>query len=146
TTDAANDKSTVWFNELGLVSRTEDARGGISNSRFDPSANLVAYTDVAANSYQYSYDRTGHPTESVNPLGQTVQMTFGALGRLTSVTDAAGHTTYYGYGSTGNLLNITYSGGSQQSFGYDPLGNLSETVLQNGDPVKYQENAQGLLT
>ena len=42
----------------------------------------------------------------------------------------------------GNLLSITYPDGSQQSFTYNPLGNMTETVLQNGDPITNQYNAQ----
>ncbi len=145
-TDAANNQSTIWYNDLGLAARVDDARGGIGNYLYDPNGNLVTYTDAAGNTYQYSHDGKGNLTQMVNPLGQTVQMSYGALSNLTSITDAAGNKTQYSYSSTGNLLSITYPGGNEQSFSYDPLGNLSETVEQNGHPISYQYNAQGLLT
>jgi RHS repeat-associated protein/uncharacterized repeat protein (TIGR01451 family) len=146
TTDAANDQFTAWFNDTGTPSRTQDARGGISNSLYDPSGNLIAYTNAARNSYQCTNNLNGNLMQVVNPLGQTVQMPFGAFSNLTAITDAGGDTTQYGYGTTGNLLNITYPDGSKESFTYDPLGNLSETVLRNGDPISYQYNSQGLVT
>jgi RHS repeat-associated protein len=146
TTDAASNQSTVWFNDLGVASRTEDARGSISTYLYDTNGNLVSATDAAGNQYQYTYDQHGNLAQVINPLGQTVQTTVGAFSNLTSITDAAGNTTQYKYSSAGNLLSITYPDATQQSFTYDPLGNLSETVLQNGNPVGNQYNAQGLLT
>jgi RHS repeat-associated protein len=145
-TDTAGNSFTVWYNELGVPARTQDARGAISIYGYDASGNLVGYTDAAGNSYQYSYDRNGNLTQSVNPLGQTVQMTYGMFSNLTSITDAAGNTTSYAYSAAGNLLSMTYPDGTAQSFAYDPPGNLNETVLQNGDPVSYQNNPEGLLT
>jgi len=144
-TDAKNNQTTVWYNDLGLPSRVQNPRGGISTYLYDQNGNLTGYTDANGDTYQYSYDQNGNLTQIVNPLGQIVQMTFGAFSNLTSITDAAGNTTQYGYSSNGNLLSLTYPGGSQQSFSYDPLGNLRETVLQNGDPINYQYNAQGLV-
>ena len=145
-TDAGNNQTIVWYNELGLPSRIEDPRGGISSFLYDANGNPISSTDAAGNSYNFSYDGDGDLTQIVNPLGQSVVMTYGALDDLTSITDAGGNQTQYGYDSSGNLLSIAYPGGSQQSFTYDPLGNLSETVEQNGDPVGYQYNAQGLVS
>ena len=145
-TDAAGDKTTVWYNSLGLAARVADPLGGLSNYSYDTNGNLVSYTDAAGDTYQYTYDGNGNLTKTVNPLGQTVQMTYGPLDTLTSITDADNNTTQYNYSSAGNLLSIAYPDGTQQSFTYDPLGNLSETTLQNGDPVSYQYNAQGLVT
>ena len=145
-TDAAGNQTIVWYNELGLPSRIEDPRGGISSYLYDANGNPINSTDAAGNSYQYSYDGDGDLTQIINPLGQSVLMSYGALDNLTSITDASGNQTQYGYDSTGNLLNIAYPGGSQQSFTYDPLGNLSETIEQNGDPLAYQYNTQGLIS
>jgi RHS repeat-associated protein len=144
-TDTNNDQTTVWYDDVGLVSRLEDPRGGISSYLYDTNGNLVNYTDAAGASYQYSYDQNGNLTQTVNPLGQTVQTTYGPLSKLTSFTDAAGNTTHYSYNSAGNLLSITYPDATQQSFHYDPLGNMTDTIEQNGDPVSYQYNAQGLV-
>jgi RHS repeat-associated protein/uncharacterized repeat protein (TIGR01451 family) len=145
-TDAAGHQATAWFNDLGLAARIEDPLGGLSNYLYDPSGNLIGYTDAAANTYQYAYDGSGDLTQVVNPLGQTVRMTYGSLSNLTSITDAANNATQYGYDAAGNLLNIRYPDGTKQSFSYDPLGNMNQTVEQNGDPVGYQYNAQGLVT
>ena len=144
-TNAVGDQTTVWYNDLGLPSRVEDPRSGISGYLYDQNGNLTGYTDAAGDTYQYTYDGNGNLTQIVNPLGQTVQMSYDSLSDLTSITDAENNTTQYGYSSTGNLMSITYPDGTQQSFTYDPLGNPSETVLQNGDPINYQYNAQGLV-
>ena len=143
--DGAGDKTTVWYNDLGLPSRVQDPLGGIYTYLYDTNGNLISSTDPAGDSQQYSYDSNGNLTQTVNALGQTVHMTYDALSDLTSLTDAGGNTTQYSYSSAGNLLDIAYPDGTQQSFSYDPLGNLSETVEQNGDAVSYQYNAQGLV-
>jgi RHS repeat-associated protein len=145
TSDAAGNKSIVWYNDLGLPAQVQDALGHISTYFYDINGNLAGYTNAAGESYQYAYDQSGNLTQMVNPLGQTVQMTYNPLSRLTSITDAGNNTTQYSYSSTGNLLSITYPDGTQQSFTYDPLGNLSGTIEQNGNPVDYQYNAQGLV-
>jgi RHS repeat-associated protein len=144
-TDAADDETTVWYNDFSLASRVESPLGGVSTYSYDNNGNLIGYTDAAGDSYQYTYDDNGNLTQTVNPLGQTVEMTYGTLGKLTSITNADSNTTNYNYSSAGNLLSITYPDGTSQSFTYDPLGNLSETVEQNGNPVSYQYNAQGLV-
>jgi YD repeat-containing protein len=137
-TDTAGHQAAAWFNDLGLAARVEDPLGGFSNYLYDPSGNLVGYTDAAGSSYQYAYDGNGNLTQTVDPLGQTVRMTYGSLSNLTSITDAANNTTRYGYDAAGNLLNITYPDGTKQSFSYDPLGDMSQTVEQNGHPVSFQ--------
>jgi RHS repeat-associated protein/uncharacterized repeat protein (TIGR01451 family) len=145
-TDAAANQTTVWFNELGLASRVEDARGGISGYSYDVNGQLVGYADAAGNRYQYAYDSRGNLVEMVNPLSQMLSLTYSSLSDLTSLTDAAGNTMSYARDSAGNLLSITYPDGSQESFTYDPVGNLSETIKQNGHPIAYQYNAQGLVS
>ncbi len=145
-TDGAGDQTTVWFNDLGLPSRIEDPRGGISTYGYDDNGNLLTYTDAAGDTYQYSYDQSGNLTEIVNPLGEVDKLTYDSLSDLTSLTDADGNITQYNDNSAGNLLSITYPDGTQQSLTYDPLGNMTETIEQNGDPVSYQYNGQGLVT
>jgi RHS repeat-associated protein len=145
TTDLANNQTTVWFNDLGLPSRTQDSRGAISTYQYDANGNVATITDALGEVYHYAYDGNGNLTQIVDPLAHTVHMTYGQLSNMTAITDAAGNRTQYNYDSAGNLLSITYPDSTRQAFAYDPLGNLSDTVLQNGDPIAYQSNAQGLL-
>ncbi len=145
-TDSAGDQSIVWYNELGLPSRAQDPRGGISTYLYDSNGNLISATDAAGNTGQYTYDQNGNLTKTVNPLGQTVERTYNSLRELTSITDAGNNSTQYNYAPNGNLLSITYPDGTQQSFTYDPLGNLTETIEQDGNPISNQYNAQGLTT
>ena len=107
-TDANNDQTTVWYNELGLPARVQDPRGGTSNYLYDNNGNLVSYTNAAGDTYQYTFDSAGNLTQTVDPLGQTVEQTYNSMSDLTSITDADNNTTQYSYSSTGNLLSITY--------------------------------------
>ncbi len=84
-------------------------------------------------------------TRSVNPLGQTILMTYNNLGLRTSISDTGNNTTQYNYDTAGNLLAITYPDGTNQSFQYDPLGNMKDTLLQNGDAIAYAYQ-DGLVT
>ncbi|HQU43589.1 MAG TPA: hypothetical protein PK867_12310, partial [Pirellulales bacterium] len=145
-TDKAGNTTIVWFNDLGLPARTQNANGAITSSLYDSNGNLLQYTNGAGGTYQYAYGPSGALSQVVNPNGQTVQMSYGPLGKLTSLTDAAGNTTLESYNAAGDPLSITYPDGTSKTFTYDPLGNLAETVLQNGDAIAYQYNAQGLVS
>ena len=89
-TDIANNQTLIWYNDLGLAARVQDASGGISNSSFDTNGNLVSYVNAAGGSYQYQYDQQGNLTQIIDPLGQSVTMTYGPLNQLASLTDGAG--------------------------------------------------------
>src|SRR5262249_17913115 len=75
-TDAASHQTTLWFNDIGAIARVQDALGGIDTSQFDNNGNVIRFTDVGGNSFRYSYDVNGNLTQLVNPLGQTVNMTY----------------------------------------------------------------------
>ena len=70
-TDNAGNKTTVWFNDLGLCA-IQDPLGGVSSYLYDNNGNVVGYTDPTGENYQYAYSPNGNLTQTVNPLGQTV--------------------------------------------------------------------------
>ena len=145
-TDSAGDQTIVWYNDFGLPSRVQDSAGRHFHLPLRQQRQSGQLHRRGRRHLPVHLRSNGNLTQTVNPLGQTVQMTYNSLSDLTSITDADNNTTQYSYSSAGNLLSITYPDGTQQSFTYDPLGNLSETIEQNGDPVSYQYNAQGLVT
>jgi YD repeat-containing protein len=146
-TNAVGNVSQFFFDQRGLLVKTEDALGNAVNFAFDDNYNLVQVTDPAGRSHAYGYDANGNLTTSQDPLGHVSRFTFhGSLNRLGNVVDARGIVTRYDHSQDGNVLSITYADESRESWGYDDMGNATWWTNRRGSPVEYRYDSVGHLT
>jgi RHS repeat-associated protein len=146
-TDATGGINTLYFNEQGLVVKTEDALQRDTELTYDNSFNLVQVTDAAGQVSNFRYDGKGNLLSSIDPAGNTINFTYtGPFNELASYTDAKGNTTSYSYSGQGNLLAITYPNNSIEQFSYDPLGNLIDSINRRSDAIGYSYNTSGQLS
>ena len=146
-TDALSHSSKFYFDNRGLLAKTEDPLGNGVHIAFDDSYNLVRLTDPAGRSYSYAYDTGGNLTRSTDPLGHASSFTFtSSFNRLASVTDANTNVTRYAYTSSGNLQSIVYADGSRESWAYDGLGNATTWTNRRSRPISYGYDAAGRIT
>jgi RHS repeat-associated protein len=146
-TDATASITKFFFNELGMIVKTEDALGRDVQFVFDKNFNMIQATDPLGQVYSNQYDANGNLIASTDPAGHTITFTYtGPFNQLSSYTDPKGNTTTYSYGNTGNLLTITYPNGSIDQFSYDPLGNLIDSIDRKGQATQSTYNTNGQVT
>ena len=145
-TDAMNNTGELFFDNRGLLVKTQDPLGNAVYSTFDSNFHLTKVTDSTGLSQQFSYDSHGNMIRSVDQLGHATQFAYGAFGRLASLTDANGNTTKYARDPSGNLLSTTYANGSTERSTFDPLGDPLTFTNRNGQAVSFIYNAAGQVT
>ncbi|HEY4313325.1 MAG TPA: CARDB domain-containing protein [Pirellulales bacterium] len=146
TTDAVGDASRTFYDDRGLVARTQDSLGNITSYAYDPSTLLVSQvTDPANQTQSFLYDKLGNLLSSTNQLGNTTLFSYGNNSRLTSMTDANGNRTSYSYDADGNLLSTTYADASTSTSTFDPEGDPLSFINQDGQAIAYTYNSRGQL-
>jgi YD repeat-containing protein len=146
TTDALNNSSVKFFNEFGLVAKTQDALGNITTFVYNRSTLLVSQiTDPMGQTQNFKYDGKSDLISSTDQFGHTTFYTYGPNSRITSLTDANGNRTTYQYDASGNLLSTTYPDGSVGASIFNPLGEPISFVNRNGQAIASAYNANGQL-
>ncbi len=146
-TDAAQDVTTVLYNEFGQPGQVIDPLGHSVQLQYDSSHNIVLVSAPGGTTYSFSYDARGNLVRQVDPLGNVITQSYDPqFNQVLRSTDARGNTTNYSYDSNGSLLAVTYPDGSKHQFSYDPLGNLIESMNDRNDAIDYRYNANGQLT
>jgi YD repeat-containing protein len=92
------------------------------------------------------FDKGGRPTTVVDPLGNTLQMTYDpTTGELVTYQDQNGNTRSLTWNGSGNLVALTYPGGLQEQFGYDAGGREVSYTDRGGQTTRHTYNAAGLV-
>ena len=138
-TDALANTSKFFFDVHGLLVRTENPKGDVTQMAYDPRFNLTGLTDPAGRAVKYAYDAQGNAAQITDPLGNVTRFAYEpSLQRLSQLTDANGNVTKYGYDPNGNLLGITYANGSAETWGYDTCCTPSSWVNRRGNKLAYE--------
>jgi RHS repeat-associated protein len=145
-------ETRVWYNYPGQVQN-------LSNGTYDQPSIVGRIVDGHTSQlWQRSYNASGNPTQIIDPIGRTTNLTYAANGidlievqqvtgsgaqttasytynsqhRPLTYTDAAGQVTHYAYNKAGQLTQLTLPGGLVWQFAYDGLGRLNAVVNPNG--------------
>ena len=141
-TNALGGVGKIFFDQRGLLVKTEDPFGNITTSAFDSAFNLTRVTDTMGQLQTYTYDASGNLTSVTDVLGHTTRFTYsGAFNQLASVTDARNNTMRYSYDAEGNLLSIAYPNNSVEQLTYDPLGTPLTSTNRRGQTIGYTYNS-----
>ena len=138
-------ETRVWYNYPGQPQT-------ISSGTYDQPSEIGRLVSGGASQlWQRSYNALGNPTQVIDPVGRTTNLTYATnLKDLTKVqqvtgsgpqttasytyntqhrpltyTDAAGQTTQYAYNAAGELTQLTLPTGLVWKFAYDALGRLT---------------------
>jgi len=92
------------YDANGNLTRIQDANGtavgsgGVTTYTYDTAGNLQTTTDANNHTTTYSsYDPSGYPGATKDPLGNTSTVAYGPRGEVTSATDPLGHVTSQNY-------------------------------------------------
>ncbi|CAN0643925.1 DUF6531 domain-containing protein [Burkholderia cepacia] len=111
-------------NPRGLLSTVTRPDGSVSRARYNSESLPVEWTD---------------------PLGRTIQRTYGPFDLLTASIDAAGHTTRFEYDHTTRLTKVVNALGEAYTYRYDAAGRLAAEIDWGGRETWYERDAAGRL-
>lgn len=91
------------------------------------------------------YNGESLPVELTDPLGRTIQRTYGPFDLLTKSIDAAGHATHFEYDHATRLTKVINALGETYTYRYDAAGRLSAEIDWGGRATRYERDAGGRL-
>lgn len=175
-TDANSQVTQYSYNANDGLSQITDARGNVVTFMYETSypyrITQIAYgdpscptggcataftynpgntvvTDENGNKTTYYYDSLGRVTQTVDPLGNTPNLTYTADSNVHSYKDAGGATTTLGWDASNNLTSQTAPMGSQATLAYgDSLHPYLPTSVKDeqGNTLTYTYDANGNRT
>ena len=134
TTDATGVASHAYFDDRGLVVRTEDDLGHYSLYTYSGAGQLLKTTDELGRLTTFTRSTTGQVKTITDVYGH-VPITFtpgGPHNNPISTNDANGNLTRYTYDLNGNVTAVTYPDGSVESVTYDANGNPTSATNRRG--------------
>jgi RHS repeat-associated protein len=147
TTDAVNAASTVYFDDTGLVVRTEDGLGDYVRYEYNDLRQLVGATDSLGHTLSYTRCDCGRPTSITDELGNTSSFALGGPHNdPTAFTDSAGNVTHFSYDANGNRTGTTYADNSTESVVLDAAGDPTQLINRRNETVALTRNAAGQVT
>ena len=149
----ADSATTVYgYDSVGNVIGVTDPRGNTTIVDYDARNRKVAAQDPAGNDSFFYYDDDDNLTASTTPDGTTLNV-YDVMGRLTQSTDPKGGVVYMSFDSGGSLstykdsngrvynysydlnerqLSMQYPDLSSETYVYDPVGNLATYTTRDG--------------
>ena len=133
-------KSTHYWNDLGLVYRSIDPLGNSTVTRYNEAADIVSETDELGRVTAYQYDEQSMRTGVSLPDGSGLQMTY-ENNLLTAVTDQNGGQWAWEYDEWGQLIKRVTPLGAATTYTYeqgrlstitDPAGGVT-TIAYDAD-------------
>ncbi|RLJ15763.1 hypothetical protein DJ030_18000 [bacterium endosymbiont of Escarpia laminata] len=110
----------------GRITRITDPNGNDITYEYDAEGDLVAMVDAETNRTEYRYDSNHYLTETIDPLGRSVQrQEFDADGRLIAITDGNGERVEMEYDLDNNTQIIRDRRGNPAIYEYDGRGNIT---------------------
>ncbi|MFT3951682.1 MAG: RHS repeat-associated core domain-containing protein [Oscillospiraceae bacterium] len=142
----------VNYDESGLLKKTEDALGNITDYTYDGKYRITGISDEIGSVQKFTYDSKGNVLTSVNGAGETASFTYDSDGKCTSKTivrtTSAGTenlTEHYEYDKLGQLVKVIYADGSVTSVAYDEIGQMTAATDSAGRRTLYDYDANGNL-
>ncbi|WP_244132827.1 DUF6531 domain-containing protein [Burkholderia sp. BCC0397] len=89
------------------------------------------------------YNSESLPVEWIDPLGRTIQRTYGPFDLLTASIDAAGHATRFEYDHATRLTKVINALGETYTYRYDAAGRLAAEIDWGGRTTEYERDAVG---
>jgi RHS repeat-associated protein len=155
-TDAERHASVHLMDGFGRPERITDAKGHVTELRWDADNNVVALKEANGATTSWLYDeKTGYPLElrdaEANAHGTApTKLTYRTglnvhVADLASSTSPEGRTTTFSYDAAGNLTSMTDPAGNATetpddyttTYAYDAFGQLASTTDANGHKTTF---------
>ncbi|MBZ5630062.1 MAG: Ig-like domain repeat protein, partial [Acidobacteriia bacterium] len=143
--DAGAQLTTLAYDSMGGIAIT-DALGNSSHLFLDQFANLSQLVDPLAQSMVLSYDPEAKPIYERAPAGETSFLGYDASGNLNALLDPLGKSEGAKYSAHGRLLSLTNTLGNTLTFGYDARYNATIMAWPNGQAERATYDSRGNLT
>ncbi len=131
TIEAPENVSTKYTYQDGYLSTYQDARGNITEYRYDEKGRLTEIkTPEGHNFVKQTYDEKDRVDWQLS--GQSYETFFTYNDKLTVTKDKAGNTTTYEYDDQGRLARLTDAQDYEQLYQYDNHSNLVTYQDKNG--------------
>lgn len=165
-TNARGQLTRYGHDDLGRLTRYEDAAGGSGHYAYDHRyrrtthtdsrgytrlfqlsllSQIVRHVDPLGNERAFSYDTRGNLTSAQDARGNTTAMTYDADGNLLTRTDPAGATTTYVYGTHARLTAKTDALDNTTTRTYDSRGNLLTSTNALNQVTSFTYTTDGLI-
>ena len=161
---ADGSRSSYAYDEKGRLLRAVFAHGIHVLCQYDPSDNLISYTDEQGRTtrlkysglgevaevvradgsrVRYGYDEEERLVSTVNERGETFQFERDAVGRVVRETDYWGGSRGYEYDMAGDLVAITNPLGERIQMERDSIGRVLRRTLPDGAADVYTYDLRG---
>jgi RHS repeat-associated protein len=142
-------ESRIWLNYQGQVGPNRGPNAEGTNGQ--PTMIGRVLDDGSTQLYQYSYNYLGHTTQSVDPIGRTILLTYATNGiDLTQVWVVNGANNdliaSFTYNSQHLPLSATDAAGQVTHFAYNAYGQITGVTNALGQSTTLYYNAKGLVT
>jgi RHS repeat-associated protein len=111
--------------------------GNMSTQSTDAVGRIVTVADPLCNTVNFQYNSLNLLTQSTDPQGHNVSLTYDGNGNLLTLTDPLNHTTSYTYDSMDRAVTRTDPLKRQQKFTYDANGNLASSTDRKGQVTAF---------
>jgi RHS repeat-associated protein len=151
-TDVLGRQTSIVYDTFnrGLPGETISAVGSQMQQdmlgNFDPDGRETIVRDANGNSTSYTYDATGHVTQTTTALGGVSKALYDQAGQLTATRDTLGRWSQYKYNSRGWLTQTADPLNDLATLAYDAAGNLTASTDALNHTTSYQYDASNRLT
>jgi RHS repeat-associated protein len=110
--------------------RVIDIAGRVRNYGYDNDGNLITTTDLAGNTYNYTYGENG-VSSITSPIGAKINYEYDDKGNLVKMSYGSQLGKQYGYDADGRLTIVTNASGSSITNVYNDKGQVVGQVLRD---------------
>ena len=166
----SHDRKTTYYHKDGKVYLKKDPTGAEYRTRYGDDSLILSEQDPLGNSHLYGYDEFGNRTESTDPEGGTVSVTYLRKGNLRNrpleVQTPDGGIWSFAYDRKGNVVErrnpkgavtklaykdglpaeITDAFGVRTALTYDGSHNLTEASDSRGNITRFRYDRLGRCT
>jgi len=144
--DGLGNKTTLYYDNNGLVNAFKDPLGNIMHMTYDEQFNLLCLTDANGKQTIFTYDHQGNMLTKKDPKGQITYFSYEPVfSKVTNITDASGNTTIFEYDSHGNLVTMIYPDGSEEQYAYDAFSNMITKSDRMNWIITFEYDDQGKM-
>ena len=131
-TDPAGNVSTVGYDALDRVTRTQDVLDAASAFVYDANGNLTRMTDPRGGVTQYGYDLRDRLSTRTDPLGRIERFSYDPAGNLTQHVDRKGQANTFIYDALGRRTTAAYGSADASTYTYDAGDRLTAVATTQG--------------
>ena len=113
---------------------------------YDVLDRVIQTVDPVGNRTEFSYGSNGQISSITDPAGNRRSYSYNDAGELTRMTDIHGNVTVYTRNMLGQVTSVTDGAGRSSRYDYLPGGRLETVIYPDGRKIRYDYDAMGRVT